>query len=97
MWIDMATLSFDLSQFGIIVLMVLTFFFLYMGYGLNDRKQGGMFLIFGGIFTFSLMATLIATFSGVWWFTSPAFIIFAVIVWRDAWILLWKGKTYRRN
>jgi len=92
----MSVLSFDVSQLGILVLMVLTFFFLYMGYGMRDRKQGGMFLLFGGIFTFSLMILLVTTFSGVWWFTSWAFVLFAVIVWRDAWILLWKGKTYGR-
>jgi hypothetical protein len=92
----MAILSFDISQFGIVILMIMTFFFLYMGYGMQDRKQGGFFLIFGGIFTFSLMMTLISTFSGVWWFTSPVFVTFSVIVLRDGWNLVTFGKKYRR-
>jgi hypothetical protein len=89
-------LSFDIGQFGIIIEMILTFFFLYMGYGMNDRKQGAYFLIFGGVFFLSLMMSLLATFSGVWWFTSPAFVLFTVIIFRDAIILLGYGKKYRR-
>jgi len=90
-------LSFDVGQFGIVIEMVLTFFFLYMGYGMSDRKQGAYFLMFGGIFFLSLMMTLLATFSGVWWFTSPAFVLFSVIIFRDAYMLLLYGRKYGRK
>jgi hypothetical protein len=94
---NLTGLSIYLPQFGMVVLMLITTFFLYMGYFLKDRKQGAWFLIFGSIFLLSLMMGFVAMFSGVWWFVSPVFVLFFVIVMRDGIFSLIYGKAYRRN
>jgi len=95
--INLSNITIDMSDFSLFILLDLTLFFIFMGYAMRDRKQGAWFLIFAGIFYLVLMAGIIAVFSGVWWFVSPAMMLFGVILIRDAIILLNFGNKYGRK
>jgi len=79
----MAIIIYDATQFSLVVLMLMTMFLLYMGYGIQGER-GGWMLIFASLFSMSLFIALVAAFSGVWWIISPGLgAAFFVIVMRD--------------
>jgi hypothetical protein len=94
---NLSNITIDMADFSLIILLILTLFFIFMGYGMRDRKQGAWFLIFAGIFYIVLMMGVIALFSGIWWFVSPVMMLFGVIIIRDAWLMLIHGKKYGRK
>lgn len=87
------TVTFDSNQFAIIILMILTFFFLYIGIIVNDNRFAGLILLFDGLLMFNLMIAIVITFGAIWLIVSPGFILIALLLWfYGAMKLTTKGK-----
>lgn len=78
----MVEISYETTQFALIILTVICMYFLFMGYFLPGEK-GGWFLIFGGFFEISLTLMLFSTFETIWFFCSPGIALFGILNIRD--------------
>lgn len=93
----MAVITFDASQFSIIFLLCLVGYCLFMGYSRND-KTGGWFILFGGIFSFSLMSGILSMFSALWLFLTPAIFLFSIKFMYDGILqILWFRKQKKKK
>jgi hypothetical protein len=74
------TVTFDLSQFGLVILMILWFFLLFIGISVKDRTFGGLILLIdGGLLIYFSMA-LMVVFGASWIFIAPIFAILGVLI-----------------
>ena len=83
----------DMAQFGLVFILLLTAFLLFMGYSLNN-KRGGWFIFFGGLLSFTLIALVLATFGGISIFISPILFALCIRITYDGILtILYSGKT----
>jgi hypothetical protein len=75
--------AYDIDQFSIIVLIVLMVVLTILGYVLPNSKTRAAFLMFGGIFSILCMISVAAYFNGIWYLTSPAFLLVSMILFKD--------------
>lgn len=73
------TIDFDMGQFSISILAILTGILLFLGCIIND-KRGFFILILAGFFSFSLFTSIILVFGGIWLFISPEIMIISIMI-----------------
>lgn len=93
------TVTFDINQFSLVILLLMTFFFIFVGMTLRDGKVAGIFLMFAGVLFFNLVWILLALFGGLWILLSPAYFIFDFMLFYYGCIryglIVGKGKGHK--
>lgn len=93
LWLYIANgISLNGPQFSIIVLILLTGLFLFLGIGLNDPR-GFFMLMLAGLFSFSLFSAVLLLFTGIWLLLSPGILIISIIILYDGCIKMYRNKT----
>lgn len=78
----------EINQLNIIILTGLMMFFIIAGYASKNMKTSACLLIFAGLFTILAMLSTIAYFGGIWYLSSPVFILISMIFFKDAYLNL---------
>jgi len=73
-------IEYNLTQLGIVILMIMSFFFLVIGLSAKDKKFGGLILLFDGILFFYMSIGVVALFGAVWLLISPGLILISILI-----------------